>query len=82
MGSNDPNLSNGVDSAQTENASERPADLVEMSGRIKWFDVSKGYGFIVPDNGGADVLLHVTALRRDGFQTAPEGAREIGRAHV
>ena len=36
-----------------------------MSGRIKWFDVSKGYGFIVPDGGGADVLLHVTALRRD-----------------
>ena len=78
MGSNDPNLSNGVVlSTQTENASERPTDLLEMSGRIKWFDVSKGYGFIVPDDGGADVLLHVTALRRDGFQTAPEGARVI-----
>jgi cold shock protein len=49
--------------------------LVEMAGRVKWFDVSKGYGFIVPDNGEPDVLLHVTVLRRDGFQSVHEGAR-------
>jgi CspA family cold shock protein len=59
---------------------ERPLDLVELSGHIKWFDVAKGYGFIVPDDGGADVLLHVTVLRRDGFQTAPEGARVVCEA--
>ena len=53
---------------------ESQIELVEIAGRIKWFDVSKGFGFIVPDGGGADVLLHVTVLRRDGFQTAPEGA--------
>jgi len=40
------------------------ASVVEVVGVIKWFDVSKGYGFIVPDNGMADVLLHVTAPRR------------------
>ena len=45
-------------------------DAVEVVGSIKWFDVSKGYGFIVPDEGGPDVLLHVTCLRRDGYQTA------------
>jgi CspA family cold shock protein len=56
---------------------EAPVGLVEITGFIKWFDVSKGYGFIVPDNGMADVLLHVTCLRRDGFQTAYEGARVI-----
>ncbi len=56
---------------------ENLVDLIEISGRIKWFDVSKGYGFIVPDDGGADVLLHVTVLRRDGFQSAPEGARVV-----
>jgi CspA family cold shock protein len=56
---------------------EAPVGLVEISGFIKWFDVSKGYGFIVPDNGMADVLLHVTCLRRDGFQTAYEGARVV-----
>ena len=53
------------------------ADLVEISGVIKWFDASKGYGFIIPDNGAADVLLHVTVLRRDGYQTAYEGARLV-----
>ncbi len=59
---------------------ERPQDLVEIAGRIKWFDVAKGYGFIVPDDGGTDILLHVTVLRRDGFQTAPEGARIVCEA--
>src|SRR5262245_30603128 len=53
------------------------ADLVEISGAIKWFDVAKGYGFILPDHGRGDVLLHVTCLRRDGFQTALEGARVV-----
>jgi cold shock protein len=53
------------------------AAVIEISGVIKWFDVSKGFGFIVPDNGMADVLLHVTCLRRDGFQTAYEGARVV-----
>ena len=57
--------------------SESAANVIEMSGVIKWFDVAKGYGFIVPDNGKADVLLHVTCLRRDGFQTAYEGARVV-----
>ena len=56
---------------------ETAANLVEISGVIKWFDASKGYGFIVPDNGWPDVLLHVTVLRRDGYQTAYEGARLV-----
>jgi CspA family cold shock protein len=55
-------------------------DLVQVSGRIKWFDVGKGFGFIVPDNGMPDVLLHVTCLRRDGYQTANEGARIVVEA--
>jgi CspA family cold shock protein len=56
---------------------EAPVNLIEVSGVIKWFDVAKGYGFIVPDNGMPDVLLHVTCLRRDGFQTAYEGSRVV-----
>jgi len=59
---------------------EAPVGLVEVTGYIKWFDVSKGYGFIVPDSGGLDVLLHVTCLRRDGYQTAYEGARIVVEA--
>jgi CspA family cold shock protein len=58
-------------------ADDATATIIELSGVIKWFDVSKGYGFIVPDNGLPDILLHVTCLRRDGFQTAYEGARIV-----
>lgn len=67
---------------QPGEASAEGMELVEISGRIKWFDVSKGYGFITQDNGGADVLLHVTTLRRDGFQSANEGARIVCEALV
>ncbi|MFC0244327.1 cold-shock protein [Falsochrobactrum ovis] len=60
------------------NSSEELGELIEVSGYIKWFDVAKGYGFIVPDEPGlSDILLHVTSLRRDGFQTALEGARVV-----
>jgi CspA family cold shock protein len=56
------------------------ASVIEIAGVIKWFDVSKGFGFITPDNGMADVLLHVSCLRRDGHQTAYEGARIVVEA--
>ncbi|MBI1867277.1 MAG: CspA family cold shock protein [Methylocystis sp.] len=55
-------------------------DLLEVSGSIKWFDVAKGYGFVVPDDRSPDILLHVTTLRRCGFQTANEGARVVCEA--
>ncbi|MDX2288595.1 MAG: cold-shock protein [Hyphomicrobiaceae bacterium] len=58
-----------------ENLKEAGQEVFEIAGQIKWFDTSKGYGFIVPDNGLEDVLLHVTALRAGGYQTAYEGAR-------
>jgi len=61
----------------SEAGGDTPVDLIEISGVIKWFDASKGYGFIVPDGEMPDVLLHVTCLRRDGFQTAYEGARIV-----
>ena len=80
MGSNDlTGQMDGVDASQTA-SEETPLDLIEVSGSIKWFDVAKGYGFVVPDGGGNDILLHVTILRRDGFQTAPEGARIVCEA--
>jgi len=65
---------------QAADAVESPVDLVEVAGYVKWFDVGKGYGFIVPDGGGPDVLIHVTVLRRDGFQTVHEGARVVAEA--
>lgn len=56
---------------------EAAVDVIEVAGTIKWFDVAKGFGFIVPDDDMPDVLLHVTCLRRDGYQTAYEGARVV-----
>lgn len=61
-------------------AHEGTMDVIEVTGTIKWFDVGKGFGFIVPDDGADDVLLHVTCLRRDGYQTAYEGARVVCEA--
>jgi CspA family cold shock protein len=77
LGNNDLSTSILEGILPQSSSEENPVDLIEISGRIKWFDVSKGYGFIVPDDGGADVLIHVTVLRRDGFQSAPEGARVV-----
>jgi cold shock protein len=67
----------GVGLGPDVDLTDETASVIEMAGVIKWFDVAKGYGFIVPDNGMADVLLHVTCLRRDGYQTAYEGARVV-----
>src|SRR6202453_2579324 len=51
---------------------------VRISGRVKWFDAGKGYGFVVPDDpsqtGSRDVLLHVTSLRNMGREQALEGS--------
>jgi cold shock protein len=66
--------------ARAAQSDERPQGLVEVAGRVKWFDAAKGYGFIVPDSGEADVLIHVTVLRRDGFSAIREGARVVAEA--
>ncbi len=64
----------------TETGDEANVNLIEIAGTIKWFDVSKGFGFIIPDDGTSDILLHVSCLRRDGYQTAYEGARIVCEA--
>jgi CspA family cold shock protein len=53
---------------------------VSLTGVIKWFDVAKGFGFVVPDGGGPDILLHVTCLQRDGYRVAYEGTRLVFEA--
>ena len=55
--------------------SEDFEDVFEMAGVVKWFDAVRGYGFVVPDNNGPDILIHSSCLKRDGFQVAHEGAR-------
>ena len=58
-------------------ADDAALDVTQIAGKIKWFDVAKGFGFIVPDDNSSDILLHVTCLRRDGYRTAYEGARVV-----
>jgi CspA family cold shock protein len=75
-----PGAGIGPDRETVGDIADEATSVIELAGAIKWFDVSKGYGFIVPDNGLPDVLLHVTCLRRDGFQVAYEGARVVVEA--
>ena len=43
------------------------------TGKVKWFNSQKGYGFIQPTNGGADVFVHITAVERAGMDGLQEG---------
>ncbi len=45
------------------------------TGTVKWFNATKGYGFIRPDDGGNDVFVHVTAVEQAGLRSLVEGQR-------
>ena len=46
-----------------------------MIGTVKWFNATKGYGFIAPDDGGKDSFLHISALERAGLSHVSEGQK-------
>lgn len=45
------------------------------TGTVKWFNATKGFGFIVPDQGGADVFVHISAVERAGLRTLQDGQK-------
>jgi CspA family cold shock protein len=54
----------------------------QVRANVKWFNPTKGFGFVTPEDGSPDAFLHVSALRQAGFESVPEGAAvvcEIGR---
>lgn len=46
-----------------------------LKGTVKWFNSTKGYGFIQPDQSGDDVFVHISAVQQAGFRTLNEGQK-------
>ena len=51
-----------------------PSEMAAITGRVKWFDATRGFGFVVSDEIDGDVLLHFSVLRDHGRRSVPEGA--------
>jgi CspA family cold shock protein len=49
--------------------------VIMANGTVKWFNPTKGFGFIQPDSGGADVFVHISAVERAGLNTLNEGQK-------
>ncbi|KLV08327.1 MULTISPECIES: cold-shock protein [Photobacterium] len=47
----------------------------KLTGSVKWFDETKGFGFITQDNGGKDVFVHFKAIVSEGFRSLQEGQK-------
>jgi CspA family cold shock protein len=60
--------------ARKTSAQEEPS---RIQGQVKWFDFIKGYGFVSPCDGSADILLHQACVRQSGFKTIKEGATVV-----
>lgn len=59
---------------------DQGASVREIRGTVKWFDQAKGYGFITPSDGSADIMLHSSCLRSSGVNAPAEGAEVVCEA--
>ena len=50
-------------------------NMTTITGTVKWFNSTKGYGFIKPDNGNTDIFVHISALQKAGLQSLNEGQK-------
>lgn len=64
----------GSDPAMESDESSGPAEMKPITGRVKWFDATRGFGFLVSDEVEGDILLHFSVLREHGRRSVPEGA--------
>lgn len=64
----------GSDYVMESDEGSGPAEMEPISGRVKWFDATRGFGFLVSDQVDGDVLLHFSVLREHGRRSVPEGA--------
>jgi CspA family cold shock protein len=76
----DEQLSTPTPSRSGHNSPDPLDDPQRISGQVKWFDSAKGYGFVKPFDGGADILLHQSCVRHSGFKTIREGATVVCEA--
>src|SRR6476469_7940369 len=64
----------GNGAAMESDESSGPAEMEPITGRVKWFDATRGFGFLVSEELDGDVLLHFSVLRDHGRRSVPEGA--------
>jgi len=57
------------------NALSRILEKEMATGTVKWFNATKGFGFIQPDNGGQDIFVHISAVERAGLSSLNEGQK-------
>src|SRR5438105_9131370 len=64
----------GGGAAMESDESLGPAEMEPITGRVKWFDATRGFGFLISDDVEGDILLHFSVLREHGRRSVPEGA--------